>query len=175
MSIDSNSATIDSLDDLFQHELEQMYYIENRLVDTLDQLANEANNDKLQKGFADHREETRKQTERLEVVFDALGREPQESESRVLDALTEEHEEFVERSNDEHLHDLYDMQAGMKTERFEITAYEGLLMLAKKLDLDDDVTDPLEDNLSEEKSALRELEGLSKGSKLKSMISQITG
>lgn len=62
------------------------------------------------------------------------------------------------------------MRAGTKTERFEITGYEGILLLAKKFDLDDDVTDPLEDNLSEEKSTLRELEGLSKGSKLKSIL-----
>lgn len=93
----------------------------------------------------------------------------------MLDALVEEHEEFVEKSDNEQLHDLYDMQAGMKTERVEITAYQGLLMLAGKLDYSDEITDPLEDNLSDEKSALRELEGLSKGSKIKSMIDQLTG
>lgn len=90
----------------------------------------------------------------------------------MLDALVEEHDSFVEAS-DEQLHGLYDMQAGMKTERIEITAYQGLLLLAGKLDYSDEVTDPLEDNLSEEKSALRELEGLSKGSKIKSMFSQL--
>lgn len=161
---------INDVEDMFRHQLEQMYYTEKRLVDTLEEMAREADNDKLQRGFADHRDETREQVQRLEDAFRALGREPRESQSRVLDALREEHDEFVEQSADPHLRDLFDMQAGMKTERFEITSYEGLLVLAKKLDLDDDVTDPLEDNLSEEKSALRELEGLSKGSKLKSLL-----
>lgn len=165
--------TINTLEDLFVHELEQMYYVENRLVDVLGDLVEEANNDKLSSGFSDHRDETRGHVERLEHVFAALGREPVETQSRVLDALVEEHESFVEESDDEQLHDLYDMQAGMKTERTEITTYQGLLMLAGKLDYSDEVTDPLEDNLSEEKSALRELEGLSKGSKIKSMISQL--
>jgi ferritin-like metal-binding protein YciE len=167
--------SIDSLEEMFEQELEQLYYIENRLVDALEEMASEASNEKLQSGFAEHREETREQVERLERAFDAFGREPSESESQVLDGLLREHDEFVEQSGDEQLHDLYDLQAGMKTERFEITAYEGLLTLANKLDLGDDVTDPLEDNLSEEKSALRELEGLSKGSKLKGMLDQVTG
>lgn len=161
---------VNDTEDMFVHELEQMYYIENRLVETLDEMAGEVSNDKLQRGFADHRDETREQVERLERAFRALGREPQESQSHVLDALRKEHDEFAEQTTDNYLQDLFDMQAGMKTERFEITGYEGLLMLAKKLDLDDDVTDPLEDNLSEEKSTLRQLEGLSKGSKLKSIL-----
>lgn len=167
--------TINSLEDLFVHELEQMYYVENRLVDVLGDLVEDASNDKLSTGFSDHRDETRDHVERIERVFDAIGREPNEEQSRVLDALVEEHEEFVEKSDNEQLHDLYDMQAGMKTERVEITAYQGLLMLAGKLDYSDEITDPLEDNLSDEKSALRELEGLSKGSKIKSMIDQLTG
>ncbi|MFC5972739.1 ferritin-like domain-containing protein [Halomarina salina] len=162
--------TITDVEDMFRHQLEQMYYTEKRLVDTLEEMSREADNDKLQRGFAEHRDETHEQVQRLEDAFRALGHEPEESQSHVLDALRTEHDEFVEESSDPHLHDLFDMQAGMKTERFEITSYEGLLVLAKELDLDDDVTDPLEDNLSEEKSALRELEGLSKGSKLKSML-----
>lgn len=164
--------TINNLEDLFVDELEQMYYVESRLVDVLGDLVEEANNDKLSSRFSDHRDETRGHVERLEHVFAALGREPTETRSRVLDALVEEHDSFVEAS-DEQLHGLYDMQAGMKTERIEITAYQGLLLLAGKLDYSDEVTDPLEDNLSEEKSALRELEGLSKGSKIKSMFSQL--
>lgn len=165
---------ITDLEDLFVHDLKQVYYVENRLVDVLGVLVDDATNETLSKGFSDHRDETREHVENIERVFETLDREPTEEQSRVLDALVEDHEEFVEQSDDEQLHDLYDMQAGMKTERVEITAYQGLLMLAGKLDYSDEVTDPLEDNLSDEKSALRELEGLSKGSKFKSMISQLT-
>ncbi|RRJ31529.1 YciE/YciF ferroxidase family protein [Halocatena pleomorpha] len=166
---------INNLEDLFVHELEQMYYIETRLVDVLGDFVEEANNETLASGFAEHRDETRTHAERIEQVFDALGREVTEEQSHVLDALVEEHDSFVEESTDEQLHDLYDMQAGMKTERIEITAYQGLLTLAGKLDYPDAVTDPLEDTLSEEKSTLRKLEGLSKGSKIKSMIGKLTG
>jgi len=56
----------------------------------------------------------------------------------------------------------------------EISGYEGLLLLANEIGYDD-VTDPLEDNLSTEKSTLRQLEGLSKGSKVKSMLGKLLG
>lgn len=71
------------------------------------------------------------------------------------------------------LRDLYEMQAAMKTERLEITGYEGLLTLADRLDYPSEVTDTLEDNLADEKSTLRQLEGLSKGSKMKSMVQEL--
>lgn len=165
---------LDTLEDMFVYQLEEMYYIENRLVDALDEMASDATNDKLQEGFEEHREETREHVRRVEEAFDAMGREPNRRESMVLDALIRERQQFHQEARDEHLRDLFDTVAGIKTERVEITGYQGLLVLANKLDLDDDVTDPLQDNLSSEKSALRELEALSKGSKLKAMIGKLT-
>lgn len=165
---------LNTLEDMFVFQLEEMYYIENQLVDALDEMASDATNDKLEKGFEEHREETREHVRRVEEAFDALGRQPNRRESMVLDALIQERQQFHQEARDEHLRDLFDTVAGIKTERMEITGYQGLLVLANKLDLDDDVTDPLQDNLSSEKSALRELEALSKGSKLKAMIGQLT-
>lgn len=164
-----------SLRDMFEYQLQEMYYVETRLVDVLEELREDANDEKLEKGFDDHRRETQKHVERLERVFDILGTEPQTRESRVLEALVEDREEFRDATDNDELLDLFDMQAAMKNERMEITGYQGLIMLADKLRLEDDVDDLLEDNLSEEKSTLRELEGLSKGSKLKSMIGQLMG
>lgn len=167
--------TVQTLEDMFVRQLEEMYYVEERLVEVLGDLESDASNDKLGKGFADHREETREHVDRLERAFDELGRDPSRRESKVLEALVEEREAFREETTDDELRDLYDVQAGMKTERMEMTGYQGLITLADKLDYDDDVTEPLEDNLSSERSAFRELEALSKGSKLKSMISKLTG
>lgn len=166
--------TIDTLEDMFVFHLEQMYYVETTLVDVLDEMSTDATNDRLTDGLADHREETRNHIRRIEEVFDELGRQPQQGSSAVLDALIEEREQFHREASDDQLKDLFDMMAGIKTERLEITGYQGLLTLANKLDYDDDVTDPLEDNLSSEKSALRKLEALSQGSRLRAMISQLT-
>lgn len=94
--------TVNDTEDMFVHRLERMYYVENRLVEPLDEMADEADNDKLQRGFAD-RDETREQVERLERAFDALGRSSQKSQSRVHDALREEHDEFTEQTTDDYL------------------------------------------------------------------------
>lgn len=162
-----------SLDDMFVRQLEEMYYVEDRLVEVLGDLASDASNDKLQKGFEDHQEETREHVERIERVFDVLDRQPEKRESKVLEALVKERSEFHNETSSEELKDLFDIQAGMKTERIEMTGYQGLLTLAKKLDYSRDVAELLEDNLSAERSAFRELEGLSQGSKLKSMVGQL--
>lgn len=164
---------LNTLEDKFIYDLEAMYYIETELVDTLKELADDAENDKLEEGFSEHRAETREHADRLEVVFNELGRELQARASPVFDGLIEERRQFLQETDDQELRDLFDLEAGIKTERLEISGYEGLLNLAKKMGYDDDVTDPLEDNLSSEKSTLRELEGLTKGSKMKSMIGQL--
>ena len=164
---------IQTLEDMFVYQLEEMYYVEERLVDVLGELAADANNDRLGKGFADHQEETREHVERLERVFDELGREPEGRESKVLEALVEEREAFRDETSNGELRDLFDMGAGMKTERIEMTGYQGLITLAKKLDYDSGVTERLEDNLSSERSAFHELQGLSQGSKLKSMVNKL--
>ena len=166
---------VDNLEDMFVYQLEEMYAVERKLVDVLGDLASDATDDELEKGFTDHREETRQHVERVEKAFEALGYNAEGRESKVLDAMVEERREFVDQTPRGELHDLFDLQAGIKTERMEITGYEGLLALAEKLDLSDDVTRPLERNLDSEESALKELEALSKGSKAQSFISKLLG
>lgn len=164
---------IESLDDMFVYSLEEIYYVENRLVEVLDELHEDAANDHLARGFAEHRDETREHVDRVERVFRAIDRDPSERESKVLEALVEERKDFRAEVQNDQLRDLYDMQAGMKTERIEMTGYQGLITLAGKLEYTHDVIEPLEDNLASERSTFRELEGLSKGSKLKSMLGQL--
>lgn len=164
---------LETLADMFRYDMEAMYYVETELVDVLDELADDANNEQLSRGFSDHREETREHVERLERVFEELGAEPSVGKSATFDGLREDRRRFREQTDSEQMQDLFDMQAGIKTERLEISGYEGLLVIANKLGYGDEVTDHLEDNLSTERSTLRELEGLSKGSKVKSMLGQL--
>lgn len=151
---------VDTPAEMFEHSLAETYYVENRLVDELDEMAAEADNDHLAEGFADHQAETLDHVARLESVFYALDLEPRERESLVFDALAEERERFAAETTVGALRDLYEMQAATKAERLEIASYEGLLTLADHLEYPDGVTDPLAESLSEERAALRRLEGL---------------
>ncbi len=165
---------IDTVHQLFVHKLGQQYYVERELIDTLDEMALNASNDRMSRGFADHRDETRTQVERIEDAFDALGERPEAREDPVLDALETERRTLEDQITDDDLLDMVYLNAGMMTERVEMTAYEGLSMLATELELGNDVQTPLEANYDEEKSAYRELDTLSTASEMKSLWDRLT-
>ncbi|MFD1562045.1 ferritin-like domain-containing protein [Haloarchaeobius amylolyticus] len=162
------------LHELFVHKLAQQYYIEQELVETLDEMARNTTNDRMSQGFADHRDETRTQVQRLEDVFAALDRPAEVRDSAVLDGLEEERREFESQIEDDELLNMVYLNAGMMTERLEMTAYEGLTTIAEQLELGNDVQQPLESNYDEEKSAFRELETLATAKDMKSLWDRLT-
>lgn len=167
------TSEITDLEGLFEYQLKGMYYVEQQLVDALDELARDATNDKLSDGFAQHRDETRTHVERLESVFDAMGMTPETHEVHSVDGLIQEKEEFDSMAQDSDIRDLFYVSAGMKSERLEITAYDAMQTLASKLDLEDDVTDPIDKNKREEEEALGKLKTISEGSKFKSLLDRL--
>lgn len=171
----STQTDISDMEDQLVYDLEAIYDMELKLVDALDEMSRKTSNENISEGFEKHRDETERHVERVEEAFEELGRQPNRRTNAVVDALIEENEQFDRRSADDTLRDLHFLNAGMKTERIEMTAYEGAIMLANKADLDDDVTDPLEENLDEEEKTFKKLKGLSTGSDLKSLWKKLTG
>lgn len=165
---------MNSLEDVFEHKLRKQYYAETQLVDELDHMARQADNDRLSDGFAEHREETREHVSRLERVFEGIGTTPAPTEDAVIDGLHEERSELDDTIDDRSMLDMSYMTAGMMTERVEMTAYDGLLMMAKRLDYDDAITNLLEANRDEEESAFRTLETMSTASDMKAFWDRIT-
>ena len=171
----STQTDVRRLEDQFVYDLEAAYDMEVKLVDALDEMAREATNDKMASGFETHRDETETHVRRLEEVFEALGREPNRRTNHVVDGLLQEKEEFESVASGDKIRDLHFLMAGLKTERIEITHYEGLIMVAEKAELGDDVTGPLEDVLDQEEKTFRKLQGLSTGSDLKTLWNKLTG
>jgi ferritin-like metal-binding protein YciE len=64
--------TVNNLHDKFVYHLEEMYYVENQLVEVLGDLAAKVENDDLRKGLESHREQTRRHAGRLEEVFQEI-------------------------------------------------------------------------------------------------------
>lgn len=165
--------TLDSPEDLFEYELRGIYYVEQQLVDVLDELQTSATQSDLVDGFADHRDETVEHVERLERTFDLLDLEPRERNVPSLDALREEKRQYDSEATDTGVQNaLYD-HVGRKAERLELTAYEGLLELADALDVDPDAVDLLERNLSEDEDALAELESVPEGGEFRSFTDRL--
>lgn len=170
----TNVDRITDLEDLFHHKLAQQYHIEQQLVETLDEMAINATNDRMSEGFADHRDETRQHVQRLEDVFAALDRPAERREAPILDALETERATMEDAIEDDDLLNMTYLNAAMMTERIEMTAYEGLTTMATKLDYGNEITKPLESNYDEEESTYRELSAMESASEMKSLWDRLT-
>lgn len=83
-------------------------------------MATDVVNEDLQRGFAEHRDQTETQVGQLKEVFEIIDERPEERQSLVFDALVEERNKFFDRvSGNEDMCDLYDLGAGVKTEHLE--------------------------------------------------------
>ena len=145
--------SVSSLRDLFVHDLEDVYYAENELLDVLSELAEQTEDEEIAQAFRDHREETEGHVDRLDQVFEKLGQEPEHEECEGIEGLITEHEEFLEMDSDQDVLDLHNLVAAQKTEHYEIAAYGNLAVIADRLG-EGEVGDPLHETLEEEKAAL---------------------
>ena len=147
--------------ELFLHELGDILYVERKLSDeVLPKLIGEVQDDELRKGLESHLEQTRQHVTNLEQVFDSLGEEPQAEKCIGFEGLKKAHDQLLEEAGPD-LVDLVDTGAAARTEHYEIAAYEGLIPMARALD-EREALGLLEENLKQEKEALREVESVAK-------------
>ncbi|WP_232688473.1 DUF892 family protein [Halobacterium zhouii] len=144
---------VNTLEELFEHELQDIYFAEHELLDVLEELAEQTEDEEIAQAFRDHREETEHHVERVEQVFDMIGEPPEEAECKGIEGLVEEHDQFMNRSPDQAIADVYNLTAAQKTEHYEIAAYGNLALLADRLGMDE-AGDLLHENLEEEEDAL---------------------
>ena len=148
-----------TIEELFEHELKDMYSAERTLLDALDQMASESSDREIKKGFVQHRKETQGQIKRLEKIYKLLGQKPEASTCPGVEGLIKEKKLFMRERPSDELLEFYNVGAAQKVERYEITAYETLIDMAEKLGLSD-VVELLEQNLQEEEMALNKLKAI---------------
>ena len=148
-----------TIDELFEHELKDIYGAEQRLLESLDEMAGEALDREAKKAFQQHRKETQGQIKRLERVFKALDLRPEAQPCAGMEGLIKEKKSFAKERPSEELLNFYNLHAAQKVERYEITAYEGLIETAQHLGLDE-VVEQLTQNLEEEEQTLNVLKAL---------------
>jgi ferritin-like metal-binding protein YciE len=148
--------------ELFLHELKDMYYAEKTLTQVLPRLASEASDRELSQAFKSHHGETLKQVQNLERVFEHLGRRAEGEKCPGIDGIKKEHDEFMQESRPtEKVRDVFLTGAGARAEHYEIAAYTGLIAKARALGERESVQ-LLEQNLKQEKEALKKVESISK-------------
>ena len=148
-----------TIEELFEHELKDIYAAEHALLDALEQMANESSDREIKKGFVQHRKETQAQIKRIEKIYKSLGQKPEAGTCPGMEGLIKEKKAFMRERPSEELLEFYNIGASQKVERYEITAYESLIDMAEKLGMADAV-ELLEQNLQEEEMTLNKLKAI---------------
>ena len=81
---------IKTMDDLFLHQLEDIYYAEQQLMKAIPKMADMATNIDLKAGLKSHVTDTKNQIERLDKVFAKLGQQPKGTDCPAIDGLIKE-------------------------------------------------------------------------------------
>ena len=148
-----------TIEELFEHELQDIYSAEQSLLDALEQMANESSDREIKRGFTQHRRETQAQIRRLDKIYKTLGQKPKASTCPGMEGLIKEKKAFMREKPSDELLEFYNVGAAQKVERYEITAYEGLIDMDEKLGMTE-VVDLLEQNLQEEEMTLNRLKAI---------------
>src|ERR1700738_80612 len=140
------------LRDVLLDELRDMYSAENQLVKALPKLAKGAKNAKLKELFTAHLEETKGQVERLKEVFAHLEETPTGEHCGGMEGIVEEGKNALEKDEEGASFDCGLVGAALRTEHYEIAAYQATISMAKTLGMQD-VIELLTENLNEEQAA----------------------
>ena len=125
--------TIQSMNDLFLHGLQDIYYAENQIAKVLSEMMEQPIDAALFDNLEHHLEETQEQIKRLEQIFRALGQAPQGVTCQAILGLIEEGQELVRDVNDEKVRDAAMLASAQAIERYEITRYGTLVAWADQI------------------------------------------
>jgi ferritin-like metal-binding protein YciE len=143
---------IKTMEDLFLHQLEDIYYAEQQLTKAIPKMAEKATNADLKAGLKSHVVDTKNQIERLDKVFAKLGQKPKGTDCPAIDGLIKEADETASEIEDKAVLDAAIVANSQAVEHYEISRYGTLIAWAEELG-HDDVVRLLTTNLNEEKAA----------------------
>ena len=152
-----------TLDDLFLDTLKDIYYAERKILKALPKMAKGAQSQELKAAFEKHRDETETQVERLQQVFEILGKRAQGKTCPAIDGIIEEGEEILDEYKDSPALDAGLVSAAQAVEHYEITRYGTLKRWATELGRND-VAALLSQTLDEESATDEALTALADAS-----------
>ena len=128
-----------TLEDLFLETLKDIYYAERKILKALPKMARAAQSPKLKAAFEKHKDETEGQVERLQQVFELMGKAARGKTCPAIDGIIEEGEEIMEDFKDMPALDAGLISAAQAVEHYEITRYGTLKRWAENLGMKDAV------------------------------------
>src|ERR1700745_3294066 len=150
---------IKSMEDLLIHGLQDIYYAEQQIIKSLSTMIEKATNRDLVAGLKGHLEETNKQVERLQKVFEKLGKQPSGMRCPGIEGISEEADDTAGEIEDKAVLDPAIVANAQAVEHYEMCRYGTLIAWAEELG-HDDIVRFLNTNLNEEKAANTKLKPL---------------
>ncbi|QBG90801.1 ferritin-like domain-containing protein [Xanthomonas oryzae] len=124
---------INTVEELFIHELSDIYSAEKQLTKSLPRLARAATEPKLKQAFEVHLEETQGQIERIDQVVDVLGIKLKRIKCAAMEGLVEESREVIDEIEAGPVRDAALIGGAQKVEHYEIASYGTIAAMAKQL------------------------------------------
>lgn len=153
------SKDIATLDDLFVHQLQDIYYAENQILKALPKMAAKATDPELKAGFERHLAETEGQVRRLDQVFELHGATKKAVNCPAIDGIIKEANEVAGEIADKKVLDAALIASAQAVEHYEITRYGTLKRWALVLGLKDAAA-LLDETLQEEAQTDEDLTGI---------------
>ena len=148
-----------TMEDVFEHTLQDIYYAENALTKAIPKAAEAASNKDLKSGLEEHLLETKEQIKILKQVFKSIGKEAKGEKCDAIEGLIKETEGIIEEARTQKARDIALIGACQAIEHYEISRYGTLREWAKVLG-HDEAHDMLTQILDMEKAANSKLTNL---------------
>jgi ferritin-like metal-binding protein YciE len=152
-----------TLDTLFHDTLKDIYYAERNILKALPKMQRGAQSPELKKAFEEHKAQTEGHVERLQQVFELIGKRPQGKTCPAIDGIIEEGAEILEEYKGTPALDAGLIAAAQAVEHYEITRYGTLKRWAEVLGMEEAV-ELLDATLQEESETDEKLTGLADAS-----------
>ncbi len=126
-------APVETLEDLFQAQLKDIYYAENKILKALPKMQKKASNAKLAAAFKKHEAETVTQVEKLERVMTSLGMKVKGEKCDAIEGIIKEAEHMMKECDNPSVRDAAMIAAAQKVEHYEMATYGSLVSYAMLL------------------------------------------
>lgn len=150
-----------TLEDLFEHQLKDLYSAEDQLIEALPKMVENATDSTLKQAFSDHLEETKQHKQRLEEVCDELDLNPNGEKCKAMEGLIKEAESFLKEDLSDEVKNAGLIAEAQRVEHYEIAGYGTVCTYAEELG-HKEIADKLKKTLDEEYGADDKLKEIAK-------------
>ena len=114
---------LETLKDLYLHELKDLYSAENQIIKALPKMAKAATNSKLAAGFETHLAETKEHATRLEKILKSHSESTRGPKCKGMEGVIKEGAEMIEEDAEDEVRDAGLISAAQRVEHYEMAGY----------------------------------------------------